>query len=435
MRKSALSFTNVEDECDSVPRNQFASLKHADLLLVRDSALRAGNVGDYDAVVSQLMVVAPAADLLREYIEFMSERKDFKRLAAFCATHYSSIAQCIKDDNEMQWHVQMSQALAKTIANKDADAYRQYKQLRSLLLYNGNQNGEEIKSKFSAADDLLNNTLGKSMPNNRQYERVDKTKTTTLPYVDVEVVVQTARGDSHLLLLTDDGYVLAYGDNSRGQLLSQSSVETLERAAYIPSPIAQFELVRAKTVFAREHMSAILTLDGRLLIFGEGWTDKCVAVADLVNYEFVIVMKNETFLLCNKNDDALIIDNSALKDYILSETASHKDEGNCYTTDIKSLEKHKIVKQIKKPKNEVFINIVCGTNHTLLLSSSGRLYGYGANDKHQLSHAKRVKIDQITELDSTKGEIIRAVFAFNDFSITIDETGACNISGRISRNS
>jgi len=369
----------------------------------------------------------------------MSERKDFKRLAAFCAGHYTSIAQCVKDDKEAQWQVQMSHALAKTIASKDVDAYRQYKQLRSLMLYavqeNGSSASELVKAKFAAADELLSNSLGKSLPSNRQYERVDKTKTAGLPYVDVEAITQCARGDSHLLLLTDDGYVLAYGDNARGQLLPQSAYEALERAAYVPSPYAQFELLRAKVIFAREHVSAMLTLDGRLLVCGEGWTDRCVVVAGLPEIEHIAVMKNETVLVGAQCASVLVIDNAALKDYLLSETSSHKDDESCYATDRKSLEAHKILRNVLKPKNEVFASLACGTSHVLLLAESGRLYGYGANDKHQLSHAKRARLDAITELDNTKGETIRAVFAFNDFSITIDESGACNITGRVSRNS
>lgn len=443
MRKSVLSFANIEEESKTAPgaRNQFAGLKLNELLGIRDEAIKSGNIRDYEDAIQQIMAEAPSFSIVKEFMDVMTERKDFKRLANFHTTHYQAITRIVNGEANAEWRAKLSHLLANAIVTKDPKIYREFKQLRSLLLFspikdNSNEYKGEIETRVAQAEDLISTTFAKSLVGNKQYERQDKTKTTVLPFVDVEVVTKTARGESHLLMLTDDNFVLCYGDNSKGQLLPSSGCETIDKATYLPSFESAFELLKAKHIFARENFSALLTVDNKLVMFGEGWTDKYVVVKELGNFDHIVVMKSEVLLIGEQQKDIIIINSSALKDYLLSETSSHKEmDDSHYSVDAENLNSKKIVRKLAKPAGEKIQKLTCGSNHMLLLAGSGRLYGYGANDKNQLCHSKRKSFEQITELSSTQGECIKSIFAFNDFSVAIDETGGVSVIGRISRNS
>lgn len=443
MRKSALSFANVEDDIQNGndSKNQFSGLGLNELVAVKDEALKNNHLGDYEAAVFEIMAKNPSVGVLKEFMEVMTERKDFKRLSSFYSTYYTIIGRIVKTDPQIEWQVRLNHLISNTIANKDTKSFREYKQLRSLLLFShikstSNFNNEDIESKIALADDLINNNFTKTLVGNKQYERIDKTKTAALPYIDVEIIKNISRGDSHLLLLTDDSYVIAYGDNSKGQILPLSTTSNIDKAIYLPNLDSSFELVKARFVFAKENFSAVLTIDNRLLIFGEGWTDKYVLIDGCESYTNIVILKTEILLIGDKCDSFLVIDNSMLKDYLLSETPSIKQDSEFYyTTSIESLERKNISKLLKNPVYEKTTKIVCGSNHVLFLSLSGKLYGYGSNDKNQLCHSKKEKFTHITELQNTKGEIIKSIFAFNDFTLTIDESRNCNITGKISRGS
>lgn len=443
MRKSALSFANVESESQLEPnvQLQFEGLSPADLTLLKTEALRSNNLADYEAAAHQLMLKQPSITFLKEFIDGMTERKEFKRLAGFHAAHYQAIERLVQNDKKLQWQTKLNRLVATTISNKDARNFKEYKQLRSILLYsptNDQSEAEraEVESKVALADDLISNLFMKILVGNKQYERVDKTKISSLPYIDVEIVKSATKGEAHMLFLTEDQYVIAYGDNSKGQLLPLSAVTNLDKAAYLPSIDIPGEVLRARHIFTKDNFSAILSLDNRLIIFGEGWTDKYVVIEGLETVERLLVLKNETLLLSDTHPDVLIIDNSLLKDYLLSETSSRKDDNEVfYATSLQKLKQHKIAHKIKKPFNEPLTKIVSGSNHALMLTLTGRLFGYGHNDKNQLCHSKGDKFSQITELLNTKGEVISSIFAFNEYSITIDEHGNANVIGKISRSS
>ena len=443
MRKSVLSMANIEEEIQPTSDSllEFKGIEQSELTVIKDEALRNNNIRDYEAAVHEIMRQGPGAAILKEFIDAMTERKDFKRLNVFYNQFSSIIEKLIETDSSLKLQVKLSRLMACVIKNKDPRAYVEYKKLRSILLYKPDANYEEnyyseVCCKITLADDLIANTFSKTLVGNRQYEKIDKTKISNLPYVDVEVITASCRGESHFLMLTSDQHVLAYGDNSRGQLLPFSTVSSIDKTIYLPSIDCSFEVMKAKYVFARENHSAVLGLDGRLMVFGDGWTDRYIIIEECAEFEWVLILRDSILLISDQHSDITTIHNSLLKDYLLSETASRSNETElCYLTSLDSLYRHEIAEKVKKNISEKIAKVVNGVNHALFLTENGKLFGYGQNDKNQLCYTKTSRFEEVTELNNTKGETIASVFAFQDFTVTVDESGNCNIVGKISRSS
>ena len=443
MRKSAISFANIESEMDIVSRSssKFKELKLDELVIVKNETLKANNINDYEAIVYEIMKKKPNIDLLREYIDVLSEKKDFKRLNVFYSSFAAEIENLTKSNIELFWHVKINKLVTSIFCNKDTRVYTEYKQFRSSFLFSpvitsSDIPVEQIRCKISMIDDLISNTFSKTLIGNRQFEKLDKTKASSLPYLDVETIKSVSRGESHILMLTDDNFVIGYGENSKGQLLPLNINMSLDRATYLPSINSTYELIKAKQIFAKDNYSGILGNDGHFTIFGEGWTDRYVVIENCGSYNFIAMTTFNIVLIDNNIETALIIDNSLLKDYFLNETLSAKNDNDiCYRVKLETLEKKGVSRQIKKTMKEDITKISSGSDHVIFLTDSGKLYGFGDNTRNQLSYSKTERFSEIIELPNTVSEIIISVFAYNEFTLTVDDNGNCYVNGKISRNS
>ncbi len=70
-----------------------------------------------------------------------------------------------------------------------------------------------------------------------------------------------ATGDGHVLIVTTNGEVFAWGRNDKGQVGCGSSVEYISRPEAIP-------LYQSREVFAKEDYSAVVSVFGEMFTFG-----------------------------------------------------------------------------------------------------------------------------------------------------------------------
>ncbi|XP_061576509.1 probable E3 ubiquitin-protein ligase HERC6 [Cololabis saira] len=189
-------------------------------------------------------------------------------------------------------------------------------------------------------------------------------------------IVQVACGNSHSLALTTGGDVFSWGSNSHGQLGLGKEVPVQHNPALVCSltgvPVTQISAGGTHTLF--------LTLSSLVYCCG---ANKCgqlglnrVDEKGRFNICMVPALRplGVSFISCGESHTAVLTESGGV--YTFGE-GSHGQLGhNSSTNEVRP----RLVDGLGGPVSQ----IACGRHHTLVLSSSGRVWAFGNGDKGQI---------------------------------------------------
>ncbi|BET00283.1 Regulator of chromosome condensation (RCC1) repeat [Nesidiocoris tenuis] len=206
-------------------------------------------------------------------------------------------------------------------------------------------------------------------------------------------IVNAACGRNHTLLLTDRGTVYAMGDNKMGQCGVGSKNPTImapTRVRYRGPPIVK--------VVCGGDFSVILDLKGNLHSFGDPEYGQ---------------------LGHNCNGEFLIAANKMIR--------QAEKSPRIITTYIE-----KTKDSIKPIEPADFIDVACGTNHTIALDSKRRIFSWGFGGYGRLGHAepKDEMVPRLIKFFETQGKGAKAVYCGSQFSLVVSDHKVTYLFGK-----
>jgi len=197
-------------------------------------------------------------------------------------------------------------------------------------------------------------------------------------------IVKVSCGEYRTVLLSEDGRIWTFGENSSGQLghgdiVNRNVPTEIQRGEYgLP------EDVKIVDVSCGFHHTGLLSDDGRIWTFGNNYYGQ-LGLGDIENrYVPTEIQRNINGL----PEDVKIVDVSCGSKY----TVLLSDDGIIWTFgdnyfDIfgyKYVRNINVLTDIKRglqgfPENIKIIGVNCGSFHTVLLSDDGRIWTYGFN--------------------------------------------------------
>uniref|UniRef100_A0A0N4ZYG9 HECT domain-containing protein n=1 Tax=Parastrongyloides trichosuri TaxID=131310 RepID=A0A0N4ZYG9_PARTI len=189
-------------------------------------------------------------------------------------------------------------------------------------------------------------------------------------------VIQIAVGFNHNLAVVEDGRLLGWGDNSKGQILSNK----LGDRVVLPKKLNNFtEVVQASCGRAS---SIALSEAGTIWIWGE-YMSKVLSepiIVDLINFLPVIQI-------------------AAGDSYYVALTAS----GGVYTWGTneygqlghKDCQSRTLPERVKHLDSMNIVYVSCGSNHTLALSKDGKVFAFGSDSSGQCGLGRKKEREDV----------------------------------------
>jgi alpha-tubulin suppressor-like RCC1 family protein/cation transport regulator ChaC len=214
-----------------------------------------------------------------------------------------------------------------------------------------------------------------------------------VPPLDIKVET-AALGHNHTLIIEKDtGYLYAFGDDNRGQVSGESKIGRSTNDSVV---IQKLDLGRFVDVAAGLFHSAAITIDGELVTFGCGrygqslssMTEKDVKVGRWKPDDGSRLVK----VACGRRHTVVLDEHGRV--YTMGEN-KYNQLGRTLPVDTRRDQNMKLVDGFLGEKGSGCIGIDCGWSHTIAIveTSSGdgirKLYGWGRNDKGQLSFDRK----------------------------------------------
>ena len=202
-----------------------------------------------------------------------------------------------------------------------------------------------------------------------------------LPFINIKMI---ACGDVHLLCLDIDGNVFSYGRNSHGQLGVRKKKHELE---YTEEPL-KISLPPCKEISCGKKFSICLTEEGDLYSFGYNYFGQ-LGHCNAVNYNYpkrIKCLKNIEFVECGALH--VVAKNIENENFVWG--------GNSRGQLGLGYEKKKCNPLKCKDWPDDIVDIKCGIEHTLVLTSSQKVYtcgGYNLTIKHISSLSNIIRIE------------------------------------------
>ena len=236
--------------------------------------------------------------------------------------------------------------------------------------------------------------------------------------------------DNYSFILTEDGDVYAFGQNNCGQLGLNNTGEHL-----IPTKIDSNHYGNKKItqISAGSLYSFILTEDGEVYAFGNNSTGQ-LGLGDTKNRW--VPTKIDSTHYGNKN----ITQISAVRfhSFILTEDGDVYAFGqnNCGQLGLNDTEEHLIPTKIDSNHygNKKITQISARGNHSLILTEDGEVYAFGQNEKGQLGLNDKTDRWVPTKIDSNHygNKKITQISAGDTHSLILTEDSEVYFSGRLS---
>ena len=262
-----------------------------------------------------------------------------------------------------------------------------------------------------------------------------------ISYLNDKNIVDIESGGSHSLALSSEGQVYAWGSNIHGELGVDENDENYNDIEIMRTPILlkNLENVKVKIISCGEIHSLALSENGDIYSWGDcsygqlGHSFIDILPKDENNMPYLPIPQIiETIkevkmidIVCGKYHNISIDNNGNVFSWgnaqygqlgIKNILNLKKNEDNCYYCPIP----YKL-KQLKE-KNIYIMKAACGDEHSLLLSTEGKIYSFGSNKYGQLGSS--FNLDFIEEPKEIKGiienKIIRYISCGNHFSMVID---------------
>ena len=411
------------------PRNEFVGLDSEELDRLCTVALENNDIEDYDLIIKAKLAKEKRLEkeTLEEYIDCLFKKREFTKLNDFLNGYKDTMVSVL--DKALSLKLNLVSCISQLMNTKDLQFLTQYKKLRSSVLFTPNTEVEEkVTQMMSVYDDFIITQVCLAKTQNEQFGVIKNSKVNGICFLDNENVKNAVYGDQHMLLHINENLVLGYGSNTKNQLLPLSSTTYIDKACYLPSVTSGDQFLKARKVFAKFNVSAVLTQQSELVLWGENWLNRYVVLSNMPNIEHLIIMRNELVLIDADLHTNYSINTQALQNYISTQTDKQ-------TTDFRVIKEESFVKSIKSTVSGKIKQIKTGNDHFLILLFSDKVLGYGSNTKNQLCYSKQERFDVIQELQNTMNEKIDCVYASRNFSLVIDKDSICNIFGEVSKNS
>ena len=244
-----------------------------------------------------------------------------------------------------------------------------------------------------------------------------------------ETIKSMSLGVDHSSALTSTGRLFTWGNNDFGQLGDGTTINKL-----MPTDItSQFNLTSGEIIISvslgRSYSSA-LTSTGRVFTWGQnsfgqlgdGTTDNKLIPTEITSQ----------FNLLNNDTVSLLLSSGVYHSSALTSTGRLFTWGiNEYGqlgdgTTINKLSPTEITSQFILLNNETISSLSLGYNHSLALTSSGRMFSWGSNSRGQLGDGtitnKLVPIEITEHINLSNGDSIITTSAGSSHSIVLTST-------------
>ncbi|MBQ7347911.1 MAG: hypothetical protein IJW55_08130 [Clostridia bacterium] len=259
----------------------------------------------------------------------------------------------------------------------------------------------------------------------------DTHKSTTTPWLvaDLSNVTAVAAGNGVSFALCADGSVYSWGDASKGMLgLGEETQEITT-----PTKIEELKGVFITEIYARNSSAAAIAADGTVYLWGQnGDTQLGIQSTSVV---YVPTTTTETFSAAvNGVAFGASFSTFLCADGTVQSVGINKygQFGNGSTSTTKTY-------LLKAADLDVLssniVMLAAGSNHTLALTASGTVYGWGDGEKYQLGVEINAEGEnsnlQTTplQIDALNDIIITSIAANNNYSAAIDENGLVYLWG------
>ena len=293
---------------------------------------------------------------------------------------------------------------------------------------------------FLKAYSFGSNSLGQLAYNNDNDEEISF-GFKEISYLNDKNIVNIESGGSHSLALSSEGQVYAWGSNIHGELGLDENDENYEDIEIMKTPILikNLESIKIKIISCGEIHSLALSENGDIYSWGDcsygqlGHSFIDILPKDENNMPYLPIPQiieaikevKMIDIVCGKYHNISIDNNGNVFSWGNAQNGQlgiknilnlKKNEDNCYYCPIP----YKLM-QLKE-KNIYIMKAACGDEHSLLLSTEGKIYSFGSNKFGQLGSS--YNLDFIEEPKEIKGiienKIIRYISCGNHFSMVID---------------
>ena len=172
-------------------------------------------------------------------------------------------------------------------------------------------------------------------------------------------------GRGHVIALTDEGNVFAWGQNDRHQC-GNGGKEYLR----MPTQINFYD-EKAKSVACGWDHTLVLTESGSVYAWGRNYTAQCgTGTRDNVKFPEKLIIGKVKAIACGAGHSIALLENSQV--YGWGENGdgqlglgreTHCERSPCQITELNGIKK-----------------VACGTYHTMALTTDGRLFAFGFNE-------------------------------------------------------
>ena len=304
------------------------------------------------------------------------------------------------------------------------------------------RNEEIIIHPYIKAYSLGSNNLGQLGYNNENDNDEEISfEFKEITYLNDKNIIDIESGGSHNLALSNEGKVYAWGSNFHGELGIDENDENNNDIEMMKTPILlkSLESIKIKIISCGEVHSLALSENGDIYSWGDcsygqlGHSFINILPKDESNKPYLPIPQIlETIkevkmidIVCGKYHNISIDNNGNVFSWGNAQYGQlgiknifnlDKNEDNCYYCPIP----YKL-KQLKE-KNIYIMKAACGDEHSLLLSTEGKIYSFGSNKCGQLGGS--FSLDFIEEPKEIKGiienKIIRYISCGNYFNMVID---------------
>lgn len=241
-----------------------------------------------------------------------------------------------------------------------------------------------------------------------------------------ETLVKIAAGTSHSLALATSGRVFAWGSNVSGRLGNGSTVTSNE-----PVEVNASGVLAGKTVVsiaAGSSHSLALTSDGQVAAWGlnssgqVGSGGSSITLPTAVSTGGVLAGKTVTAIAAGQSHSVALLSDGTLAAWG-SNPAGQLGTGNNTkaTSPVTVLANGSL-------SGKIVVAIAAGANHTLALSSDGRIFSWGANNNGQLGIGSSFPFSinsptAVWGVGLIEGKTVIAIAAGSDHSLAVTSDG------------
>lgn len=230
-------------------------------------------------------------------------------------------------------------------------------------------------------------------------------------------VLKISCGNSHMLFLAElsdnQNCLFGIGDNYSKQIFKNTEIKTISK----PSLIVDYENSNFIDITAQGDCSFAITKSK-----GYCWGKQVfeVDVQSLISTSHTLKMAK----VCATRDKMII---AVGKNNEKSSTSFTATSYEFFTVEMET----RLANKIGCIQDEIK-QISCGFEHMMILTTRGKLYGFGHNDQHQLSESNSLDFgSQIRPIDYFSQTTVQSICCFGQHTTVVDISGQAYVFGKL----